>query len=395
MSQAQPRQQASFKNLTGGDPAPWFRAPTNEAPDIPIAGCGGRFSVLGFFGNTTDEAGQAAIETIRQCRQFFDNQKAAFFGVSWSASDDERVVIEKELPGIRYFLDADGAISRLYGVLPLDLPFVEAVRFPRKRWFVLDPQLRIVGVFPFQPGGAERGALTKFLSALPGPDQFAGFEMPVPIMAIPYVLEPSLCRSMIELYETHGGVRTGVMREIDGRSVNIITETFKKRSDHRISDPKILQMLQDRIAGRVFPEIEKVHFMQCTRSERYIIGCYDSEDGGFFKPHRDNMSKGSAHRRFAVSINLNDDFEGGELNFPEYGSKWFKMPPGTAVIFSTPLMHQVSPVIRGRRYAFLPFVYDDKGAEIREANIKFVGEGTSTYRAYQADRTEDEGSSSN
>jgi peroxiredoxin len=391
MTEAKMQKQASYRNLTGGDPAPWFKAATNEAAETHIASFGGRFSVLGFFGNATDEV----IETIQQCRAILDDRKTPFFGVSWTGSDQERALIEKELPGIRYFLDTDGEISRLYGVLPLEMPFADAVRYPRRRWFVLDPQLRIVGVFPLRPGGAERDALMKFLSALPGPDRFAGFEMPVPIMAIPYVLEPSLCRSMIDLYETHGGVPTGVMREVDGRSVNLITESFKKRSDHRISDPKILQTLQDRIAGRVFPEIEKVHFMKCTRSERYIIGCYDAEDGGFFKPHRDNMSKGSAHRRFAVSINLNDDFEGGELNFPEYGSKWFKMPPGTAVIFSTPLMHQVSPVTRGRRYAFLPFVYDDKGAEIREANIKFVNDGTGTYRAYGADRTGGEGSSSN
>ena len=245
------------------------------------------------------------------------------------------------------------------------------------------PSLKIVGVFPFQPGGRERSAFLKFLSALPGPDGFAGFEMPVPIMAIPYVLEPSLCGRMIDLYEREGGIRTGVMREVDGRSVNIITETIKKRMDHRIKDPELLQMLRDRLARRVFPEIEKVHFMTCTRSERYIIGCYDAQDGGFFRPHRDNQSRGSAHRRFAVSINLNNDFEGGELNFPEYGAKWFKMPPGTAVVFSTPLMHQVSPVTKGRRYAFLPFVYDDKGAEIREANLKYVGDGTGTYQAYE------------
>ena len=45
-------------------------------------------------------------------------------------------------------------------------------------------------------------------------------------------------------------------------------------------------------------------------------------------------------------------------------------------------MHQVSPVTKGRRYAFLPFVYDDAGAEIREANIKYVEDGTRSYRAY-------------
>ena len=379
MTNAQPKA-LTFNNLTGGDPAPWFTARTNKKPGVPISGCGGRFAVIGFFGDALDPAGQAALETLRQCRDIFNS--VVFAGVSWNDTEQHRDIFETEFPDTKYFIDSDGEICRTYGVLPLDVPLAEAVGYARRRWFVLDPQLRIVGVFPFQPGGAERSSFIKFLSSLPGPDGFAGFEMPVPIMAIPYVLEPSLCQRMIDLYEREGGIRTGVMREIDGRSVNVITESFKKRMDHRIRDPELLQLLQDRLARRVFPEIEKVHFMKCTRSERYIIGCYDAEDGGHFKPHRDNQSRGSAHRRFAVSINLNADFEGGELNFPEYGGKWFKMPPGTAIVFSTPLMHQVSPVTKGRRYAFLPFVYDDAGAEIREANIKYVEDGTRSYRAY-------------
>ncbi len=31
-------------------------------------------------------------------------------------------------------------------------------------------------------------------------------------------------------------------------------------------------------------------------------------------------------------------------------------------------MHEVLPVTRGRRFAFLPFVFDDAAARIREAN---------------------------
>jgi hypothetical protein len=41
-----------------------------------------------------------------------------------------------------------------------------------------------------------------------------------------------------------------------------------------------------------------------------------------------------AHRRFAVSINLNADFDGGEISFPEYSPRSFKAAPGTAVVFS-------------------------------------------------------------
>jgi hypothetical protein len=37
-------------------------------------------------------------------------------------------------------------------------------------------------------------------------------------------------------------------------------------------------------------------------------------------------------------------------------------------------------VTRGRRYAFLPFLYDDAAARIREANNKFLGEGVEPYK---------------
>ena len=81
-----------------------------------------------------------------------------------------------------------------------------------------------------------------------------------------------------------------------------------------------------------------------------------------------------------MSINLNDDFDGGEVSFPEYGPRSFKPPPGGAVVFSCSLLHAVSQVTRGKRYAFLPFLYDDAAAKVREANNRFLGEGVGAYR---------------
>src|SRR5262245_22736140 len=115
--------------------------------------------------------------------------------------------------------------------------------------------------------------------------------------------------------------------------------------------------------------------------ERYIVGCYSAEDRGHFRAHRDNTTKGTAHRRFAVSINLNAEFEGGEINFPEYGPRSFKPPPGGAVVFSCSLLHAVSRVTSGRRYAFLPFLYDDAAARIREQSNAYLGEGVGAYRS--------------
>ena len=115
--------------------------------------------------------------------------------------------------------------------------------------------------------------------------------------------------------------------------------------------------------------------------ERYIVPCYAAEDGGHFHAHRDNTTKGTAHRRFAVSINLNDDFDGGEVSFPEYGRRSFKPALGGTVVFSCSLLHAVSKVTRGRRYAFLPFLYDEPAAKLREANNEFLGDGIQSYKS--------------
>jgi predicted 2-oxoglutarate/Fe(II)-dependent dioxygenase YbiX len=114
--------------------------------------------------------------------------------------------------------------------------------------------------------------------------------------------------------------------------------------------------------------------------ERYIIGCYYSATGGHFRPHRDDTTKGTAHREFALSINLNDDFDGGEVGFPEYGTRTFKPPAGGAVIFSCSLLHWVSPVTRGCRYAFLPFLYNEESAALREANNRYLAQEVSQYQ---------------
>jgi predicted 2-oxoglutarate/Fe(II)-dependent dioxygenase YbiX len=96
--------------------------------------------------------------------------------------------------------------------------------------------------------------------------------------------------------------------------------------------------------------------------------------GGQFQPHRDNTTKGTAHRRFAVTINLNDEeYEGGDLRFPEYGPRTYRAPTGGAVAVSCSLLHEATVVTRGRRIAYLPFLYDEAAEKIRAVNLKFLG----------------------
>jgi predicted 2-oxoglutarate/Fe(II)-dependent dioxygenase YbiX len=130
------------------------------------------------------------------------------------------------------------------------------------------------------------------------------------------------------------------------------------------------------------PMIHRAFQFTPTRVERHIVACYEAESGGHFRPHRDNTTKGTAHRRFAVTINLNaDDYEGGDLCFPEFGPRTYRAPTGGAVVFSCSLLHQATPVTLGRRFAFLPFLYDEAGALIREKNAGFLEGEAANYRA--------------
>jgi len=241
--------------------------------------------------------------------------------------------------------------------------------------------MRVLSVIPFREDQGDLAEVMKLLEELPPPDRFAGTEIMAPILFLPRVFEPELCRHLIGLYEAQGGEESGFMREVDGRTVGLTDPGFKRRKDYTINDRELVSALRTRFLRRVIPEIAKVHHFRATRMERYIVSCYAAEDGGHFAAHRDNTTKGTAHRRFAVSVNLNDEFEGGEVSFPEYGPRSFKAPPGGAVVFSCSLLHKVSKVTEGRRFAFLPFLYDDEAARIREQNARFVGEKGSTFRA--------------
>ena len=39
------------------------------------------------------------------------------------------------------------------------------------------------------------------------------------------------------------------------------------------------------------------------------------------------------------------------------------------MVFSCSLLHEATPVTRGRRYAFLPFFFDEAGEALRQKNL--------------------------
>jgi peroxiredoxin/predicted 2-oxoglutarate/Fe(II)-dependent dioxygenase YbiX len=369
-----------FASLSPGDPAPRVHQRSTTNPRYHLDTAAGRYIVLCFFASAADPAGRAALEAVQQHRSLFDGQRACFFGVSLDPADEKHARVRESMPGLRYFWDFDGAISRRFGVIAREAKGALDLSMIRRCWVILDPTLRVRAVFPFAADGSDRSDALQYIERLPDPARHAGLELQAPVLFLPNVFEAELCRKLIELYEWNGGTESGFMREADGKTVQVFDPRHKRRKDYSIEDPALIQELQARIKRRIAPEIRKVHQFDATRMERYIVSCYAAEDHAHFRAHRDNTTKGTAHRRFAVSINLNSEFEGGEVSFPEYGPRSFKPPPGGAVVFSCSLLHEVSEVTAGRRYAFLPFLYDDAAAKLREQNNQYLTEGALKYK---------------
>jgi predicted 2-oxoglutarate/Fe(II)-dependent dioxygenase YbiX/peroxiredoxin len=361
------QEQPIFSQFGPGDPMPWVKQRCQGISFAPDA-MAGRFLVFCFFGSANDPRARAALEAVGRRRDRFDDARFSFFGISTDPEDESRGRVKDSLPGIRFMWDVDQGLSRKLGAAPKTEG--QGAEPYRQFWLVVDPSLHVIENIPFASDGSDADHLFELLDRQPHPSRFAGFEVPAPVLVLPNVFDPDLCRRLIGLYDADGGGESGVMRN----NVGVMDRSFKSRKDYSLEDPQLIGHVQKLIARRIVPEIQKIFFMKITRMERYMVGCYSSEDGGHFRPHRDNNSEITAHRRFAVSINLNGNFEGGEVSFPEYNPRGIKAPPGWAVVFPCAALHMVSRVTQGRRYAFLPFVYDEAGAAIRQTNMKKLAE---------------------
>ncbi|HEY0013856.1 MAG TPA: 2OG-Fe(II) oxygenase [Allosphingosinicella sp.] len=354
--------------LEPGDAAPWFRAPALDgAANYAFDTAAGRPMLILFFGSAALPQAQAALAAVAASRALFDDTNACFFGVTCDPEDAARRRIAQLLPGIRFFLDYDRAVSRLYGAAPAG----DGSEY-RPHWLLLDRTLRVAARFSIDAGEAAVRALS-VLAAGPSLPDWA------PVAMAPDVFEPAFCRQLVALYEQNGGEESGFMREVDGKTVLLTDPNHKQRRDFDISDEALRRRIVARINRRLVPVVRRAFQFDPTRMERYLVACYQA-GAGHFRPHRDNTTRGTAHRRFAVTINLNADYEGGDLRFPEFGPRTYRAPPGGAIVFSCSLLHEATPVTSGKRYAFLPFLYDEAAAELREANNAFLGDDIGRYR---------------
>lgn len=358
--------------LYPGDPLPSLIVRACGNPRYVMDTVAGRHVVLLFIASSRIPGVQALLEQIYASGDLFDDVRACCFLVTSDPVDEAAGRLRDRVPGVRVIWDMDRTLATLFGCVSGEGAGAE--RFALYS-FIVDPGLRVQSVVPVSDLSTHFGELRDRLTALlPARPDLSGT---APMLTIPNVLEPELCRALVAYAEAQGLEESGFMRSdpVSGATQKVVDYSHKRRSDCNIEEEDLRDALRARVMRRLVPPIQRAFQFEVTRMERYIVACYDSGSGGWFRPHKDNTTKGTAHRRFAVTINLNaEDYDGGDLRFPEFGLRNYRAPTGGAVVFSCSLLHEALPITRGRRYCTLPFLYDEAAAQIRLENARFLSD---------------------
>lgn len=177
-----------------------------------------------------------------------------------------------------------------------------------------------------------------------------------PVMVLPNLIDDALRADLIAAFQarneegtvsvTHRGVRA-----------DTVVPGIKRRRDLTLErGSPLYAAVRTAVADRLMPELYKTWWVTKLRTEAFYVAGYSAERQDFFAAHRDNTLAHTADRRIAISIELNDDYAGGGLVFPEYSEDRFRAPAGGGVAFSCSLMHEAVPITEGTRFVLLVFL---------------------------------------
>jgi 2OG-Fe(II) oxygenase superfamily len=362
---------ANRHRIVLGDPVPWFNAQLVTGGGFDLHVSAGRWVVLAFLGDPADPRASVELNALLGAADLFNEDHMILGCVCTRPPENAEDLARISSNALFFIADYDGAISSAFGAAG------------QPRTVVLDAMLRAVADIAWDHPQGHAATVCGILRTLPAIDDSAGVPMLPPSLLLPRAFGFDFCDFLIQFYEQQGGKESGFQFDVAGKTTTLLDWRLKRRRDVPLIAPEILDLVRGHVGRRIVPAIEQFFQFKATRMDRCIVACYDGDVGAHFHRHRDNVNAGAQHRRFALSINLNKDFEGGDLIFPEFGRKHYRIPEAGAMVFSCGALHEVTPVTRGRRYAFLAFLYGeedvrkrlDNNARLHTGELQYSGEG--------------------
>lgn len=142
---------------------------------------------------------------------------------------------------------------------------------------------------------------------------------------------------------------------------NIIKDSLKNNIDDKLSDQRTLYIINSLLMA-----VEMCFKLYMSgknlNREDYVLDTHilpikKWNVGQSMGPHCDNYD-GHSNLAFSMVTYLNDEYEGGELNFPNHEIT-IKPQAGSVIMFPShePFLHQVLPIKNGTRYMLTTSVF--------------------------------------
>ena len=319
-------------------------------------------ALLVVFVDAAAEAAGAALHALAAAEPALAGRRArALVIAADSHAERNRALASAHGLGSPVCGDSTGVVFASYGLHKRHGPAV--------RWVLLTPYRQVRAWFdaPIDPATA-LDAIHRLLDDAQMSEASTWRVPHAPILVVPNVLTREECAQLIETFERGSPLMVRPPRpgELDGNyRIPVYEHNRQDRIDEIIRNRETLAFLDERLFGRVVPMIRKAFAFDITRREDLHIARYAGERGGNEMGHRDNVSATTAYRRFALSMNLNDDYDGGEVVFREFSNDGYRGEPGAAMVFSSSLLHEVLETTRGVRYTLISHLFNEQTAARR------------------------------
>lgn len=170
------------------------------------------------------------------------------------------------------------------------------------------------------------------------------------------ILDADKCEEIIKNIENNntqllrfGGELTDLVRK--GEFVN----TFVGNRSFINYIEKIIEEINEKVKTKYLNDVRPLYYSYGNKFNHYQYHVLKYTPDDYFKIHHDHYAETLNYSRLiSICVYLNDDYEGGELDFPSINKK-FKFKSGQAIVFPSNWMfqHGVTPITSGNRYTFV------------------------------------------
>ena len=315
---------------------------------------GGAYLILLFLNAQCNDEARKELGAYVRCEAALRDLNARLLVISASSNADENKNLKTEI-GLQCPIlgDPAGACHATFGVHMRSAS-------PVLRTVVLTPMGQVRAIFDVPEVGGHAMKVTDILENAAVATEVQWRPPHAPTLMIPKVLTPDECASLIKSVEADCSIAVD-QNDYKAASGNVTVPLYEYDRQDRmnlfIRSQQTLSFLDQRLAERVNPMIKKAFSFDVSKREEIHVARYEGERGGMKMGHRDNITQQTAHRRFALSLSLSDEYEGGEILFREFSEKGYRLSVGSALIFSSSLLHEVSETTSGVRYVLITHLY--------------------------------------